>query len=409
MPLANPSMSALVYYRSVPRYVASQAAHRLWPRRFWAGLAPLALRRVPIPQPRPGWVLVRNRLCGLCGSDLNLLRGAESFLLEPYASFPAILGHEVVGEIAWAPVDSSWQQGERVAVEPILDCAVRGRPPCRFCAQGSYNLCEAFTRGPLAPGVITGLNRDVGGGWAEWLVAHPSRLVRLPPELPDDQAVLTDSLASALQPVLDHLPPEDAMVVVYGAGIIGQHTIRLLRHFRPQVRIIAVARHPFQQSLAAAGSADLVLIKPSRRELSEAVQARFLQTTLGGGNCEGGADYFFDCAGGRQALQEGLVVLRSRGTYVLMASTGKVAGVDLAPLWFRELRLTGSSMYADVTLQGRRVHTYSLAVDLLASGVYPTAGLLTHVFPLEEYRRALQTGMNKAATQSVKVALKLPG
>ena len=93
--------------------------------------------------------------------------------------------------------------------------------------------------------------------------------MRLPDELADETAVLTDSLASALQPVLDHLPPDEALVVVYGAGIIGQHTIRLLRHLNCQAKIIAVVRYPFQQTLAQAGGADVVLVKPSRRELGE--------------------------------------------------------------------------------------------------------------------------------------------
>jgi threonine dehydrogenase-like Zn-dependent dehydrogenase len=259
----------------------------------------------------------------------------------------------------------------------------------------------------MAPGSVLGFNRDVGGGLAEFMTAHPSQLVRLPDDLPDAKAVLTDSLASALQPVLEHLPPNDALVVVYGAGIIGQHVIRLLRLLNCRARIIAVARHPFQQNLAQAGGADEVLLKPSRRQLGEAVQARWLPTTLGGGNYEGGADFFFDCAGGRQALQDGLLILRSRGTYVMMASTGGVKGIDMSSLWFRELRLTGSAMYAYGPFRGQQVHTYTLAVELLASGDYPADGLVTHIFPLRDYRLAFQTAMNKAPSQSMKVAIRL--
>ncbi len=166
MPIAPVQMQALVYYRSVLRYLAVKAANRIWPHRFFHALAPVALKQVDLV-PREGWVILRNRLCGLCGSDLNLIRGSESYLLEPYASFPAILGHEVVAQIEWAPPDSPWQTGDRVAVEPVLSCQVRGLPPCRFCAQGKYNLCESFTQGPMAPGAILGMNRDVGGGLAE--------------------------------------------------------------------------------------------------------------------------------------------------------------------------------------------------------------------------------------------------
>ena len=394
MSQASIHMQALVYYRSVWRYLAAKAVSRIWPHHFFHWLAPVALRQVPLV-PREGWVILRNRLCGLCGSDLNLLRGSESYLLEPYASFPAILGHEVVAQVEWAPPGSPWQKGDRVVVEPVLCCQVRNLPPCRFCAQGKYNLCESFTQGPLAPGSILGLNCDAGGGLAEFMTAPPDRLIRLPESLTDEKAVLTDSLASALHPVMAHLPPDDALVVVYGAGIIGQHAIRLLRHLNCKARIVAVARHPFQDQLARAGGADVVLLKPSRRELGEALQARWLPTTLGGGNFEGGADYFFDCAGGQKALQDGLLLLRSQGRYIMMATTGSVKNVDLSPVWFRELRLTGSAMYAHGQFQGRQVHIYQQTVDFLASGAYPVDGLLTHIYPLAEYRQALQTAMDK--------------
>jgi threonine dehydrogenase-like Zn-dependent dehydrogenase len=107
-------------------------------------------------------------------------------------------------------------------------------------------------------------------------------------------------------------------------------------------------------------------------------------------------------------LQDGLVLLRGQGTYVLMATTGKVKDIDLSSVWFRELHLTGSAMYAFGQVQGRRVHTYQLAVDFLASGTYPTAGLLTHVYPLAEYRQAFQAAMDKSRSQSMKVAIR-PG
>ncbi len=402
-------MQALVYHRSIPRFLLAKGLNRLWPRHFFASLAPLRLREVPFTSPRPDWLVLRNRLCGICGSDLRLLRGSESLLLEPYASFPAILGHEVVAEVAAAPPGSDWRPRERVAVEPVLACGERGLPPCRFCAQGDYNLCENFTQGDLAPGVILGFHRETGGGLAEFLAAPPGRLVRLPENLPDEVAVFTDSLASALQPVLDHLPPDPATVVVYGAGIIGQHLIRALRALGSRARLVAVARYPFQRDLARAGGADVALLEPDRPALGRALGARLLPTTLGGGNLEGGADFFFDCVGSTRSLQEGLLALRGRGTYVLVATAAALGRVDFSSLWFRELRLTGSAMYGHGHFQGQRVRTYQLAVDLLARGDYPHQGLLTHILPLKDYRRAFKVAFNKRRHHSVKVALDMRG
>jgi threonine dehydrogenase-like Zn-dependent dehydrogenase len=400
-------MKALVYYRSVCRYLLAKGLNRFWPRTFFARLAPLKLQEMEFSLPGPAWVVLRPRLCGICGSDLRLLKGAESFLLEPYASLPAVLGHEVVGEVAEAPSKSGWAAGDRVVVEPLLPCAVRGAPPCRYCAAGEYNLCENFLAGELAPGVILGFTRGVGGGMAEMMAAHPSRLVRVPDNLPDEVAVLTDSLASALQPVLDNFPADRHTVVIYGAGIIGQHLIRLLRALGSAARVVMVARYRFQEELALEGGADVIRSNPSRALLGEAVGARLVPTTLGGGNLEGGADLFFDCVGSQSSLQEGLLTLRGRGTYVLVGTAGALGPVDFSSLWFRELRLTGSAMYAHGLCQGKTVRTYEKAVELLAQGDYPSQGLVSHLFRLDDYRRAFQTAFDKRRHQSLKVALDL--
>jgi threonine dehydrogenase-like Zn-dependent dehydrogenase len=400
-------MKALVYYRSVPRYLLAKGLNRFWPRTFFGRLAPLRLQKVEFKSFGAPWVVLRPRLCGICGSDLNLLKGAESFLLEPYASLPAVLGHEVVAEVVESPPESVWRAGDRVVVEPVLPCEVRGLPPCPSCAAGEYNLCENFLQGDLPPGAALGFTQGVGGGMAERMGGHPSRLVRVPDHLPDEVAVLTDSVASALQPVLDHFPEDRHTVVVYGAGIIAQHLIRLVRALCSAARIIAVARYPFQAELAREGGADLVLSNPSRAELGEAVGARLVPTTLGGGNLEGGADLFFDCVGGRASLQEGLLALRCRGTYVLVGTAATIGPVDFSSLWFRELTLTGSSMYAYSNFRGEKVRTYEKAVELLARGDYPSRGLVSHRFRLDDYRQAFQAAFDKRGHQSLKVVLDL--
>jgi len=130
-------------------------------------------------------------------------------------------------------------------------------------------------------------------------------------------------------------------------------------------------------------------------------------TTLKGGNLEGGADLFFDCVGSTTSLQEGLLTLRGRGTYVLVGTAGVIGPVDFSSLWFRELKLTGSSTFAHGVFQGQRLRTYEKAVALLARGDYPIRGLVSHLFRLADYRRAFQTAFDKRRHQGLKVVLDL--
>jgi threonine dehydrogenase-like Zn-dependent dehydrogenase len=397
-------MKALVYRQSVPLYLLSGLLSRVARRRFFPRVAPLGLQEIPFAPPT-GWVTLRVSLCGICGSDLNLVRGAESFLMEPYGSFPAVLGHEVVGEVLDPGAASDLRAGDRVVVEPVLSCEVRGGEACEFCRRGEHNLCERFTAGPLASGPVLGFNRSVSGGMAEFMAAHPSRVFRVPASMKNEDAVLTDAVASALQPVLDNFPDPGATVIVYGAGVIGLNIVRCLRALDWDGRLVVVARHAFQAELAKAGGADQVLRSPSRQELGQAVGARPLKTTLGGGNLEGGAGWFFDCVGSGRSLQEGLLCLKGRGRYVMVATAATIGKVDFSPLWFRELTMTGSNCYAYGILRGERVRTYALALDLIAAGKFPTQGLLTHVFPLSAWEKAFGVVFDKRGAGSVKVAL----
>ena len=67
-------MNALVYYRSVCRYLLAKGLNRLWPRTFFGRVAPLKLQEIDFRPPGPPWVVLRPRLCGICGSDLRLLK-----------------------------------------------------------------------------------------------------------------------------------------------------------------------------------------------------------------------------------------------------------------------------------------------------------------------------------------------
>jgi threonine dehydrogenase-like Zn-dependent dehydrogenase len=245
---------------------------------------------------------------------------------------------------------------------------------------------------------------------AERTAAHPSRLLAVPETMTDEDAVLTDSLASALQPVLDHFPADTATVLIYGAGIVGQHVLRCLRGLGSRSRILVAARHPVQVALATAGGADAVIGARSRRELAEAIGARFVPTSLGGGAIEGGVDVVFDCVGSSRTFGDGLIALAAGGVYVMVGAGARLDGVDISSLWFRELTVVGSSGCAagpDPRRPGERVRTYALALELLASGAYPTAGLLTHTFPLEQWRQAFGTAFDKRTSGSVKVAFDL--
>jgi len=401
-------MKALVLNISIPRYLFIKSVGRFFRKSLPPLFPPLRLKDVPRPRlPGEDWVLVKTSMCGICGSDLNTILGRESPSLEPYGSFPVITGHEAIGRLAELGKGiKGFEVGQRVVVENVLPCKTRGiEPPCKFCQQGQYNLCQNFDRGSIGAGVINGLNSKVGGGWGEYFPAHMSQLFPLPDGLPDEKAVLIDSLASALQAVASNPPADSDTVVAYGCGIIGIECIAIIRALFPNTKIIAVGRHPFQREAAANARANLVISdKNLVNEVAKTTGARILRPTISQPFLEGGVDIVYDCVGSPNSVDNSMRILRGGGKLTLIATAGMVEKIDMTRVWFKELEITGSSMFSHIDFEGKRMRTYQAAIDLLNSGRIDVTGWLTHVFPIDQYRLALKTALDKRRYKSIKVA-----
>ena len=131
---------------------------------------PLRLAEVPEPVPGPGELLLRVRACAVCRTDLHVLDGDL-----PHPKLPLVLGHEIVGVVeGLGPGTSRFAPGDRVGV-PWLGSTCGS---CRFCAEGSENLCDAAR--------FTGYDRD--GGFAERTVADERFCFPVPDAFPDVEA-----------------------------------------------------------------------------------------------------------------------------------------------------------------------------------------------------------------------------
>ena len=150
-------MRALVFENSLPRLAATRVLSWITPRAFVGPTAPLRQRDVPEPAlPADDWLLLRTRLCGICGSDTKqvFLNGDLDNPMTALISFPQILGHEVVGTIERVGAGVTRRRiGERVVLNPWLSCEPRGLEPCIWCRRGDLAQCLCFTQGVVDPGV----------------------------------------------------------------------------------------------------------------------------------------------------------------------------------------------------------------------------------------------------------------
>ena len=391
-------MRALQVRHNVRRFGAARLLSVTSPKTS-ARIAPVDLRTVddPAKPAGSGWVKVRTRLSGICGSDLALIDGHASTYFEDFVSFPFIPGHEIVGEL---------ESGQRVVIEPVLGHAARGAvPPWESAAPADGDDYAHLVRGHLKPGIQTGFCCSTGGGWAPWFWAHDSQIHLVPDDMSDETAVLIEPLAGsvhaavmAAQHTNHHLTDTDSPIIaVLGAGTMGLGAIAALRGALPNARIIAGARYPHQIRFAKGFGADVVA---PGDEISRAVR-RMSGAHRIGASLSSGAHATINAVGDSSSIAMSINITRPRGAAVLLGMPGDTK-LDLTPLWHREVALLGAYTYGTEQIDGNDVRTFDLATALATR--IDAERLLSATYRLDQHVEALAHAAAAGRRGAVKIA-----
>ena len=339
---------------------------------FLLGPERVELRRVPVPDPGPGELLVKIGAATTCGTDVKVLRrGGHPRMLV----VPTPFGHEMAGTISaiGPPIEEKadrWKIGDRVVVANSAPCG-----QCEQCLRARENLCESL--------------RYLNGAFAEYVLV-PRRFAEvstwpIPDDLPFEVAALAEPLACVLHG-LEVCPLNGAAdTVVYGGGPIGLLFVNLLADAGHHV----VLADPNPQRLESArrmGAAEAVLVG---RDGGEAAR---LRRHAGRGD---GFDLAIEATGSPVAWEDALASVRSGGTVLLFGGCrpGTFIPLDTHRLHYLELTIKGAYHH--------RPATFERALDLLASGRIRTVELLSTERPLEEVEGALRSMMRKETLKVV--------
>lgn len=263
---------------------------------LWLEDGRLSIRNdLSIPVPPAGEALVRVRLAGICGTDLELVRGYY-----PYAGIP---GHEFVGEVADSP--DGTLIGCRIVGEINVSCG-----ECESCRRNLPTHCERRT--------VLGI-RDRRGAFAEYLTLPLRNLHRVPDTVPDEAAVFAEPLAAALQIQRQISINAGDRILLIGAGRLGQLIAQTLT--LTGCDLCVSARHPRQKAL--------LLSRGIRLIAEDEIPARHYDIVIEATGSPAG----FDLA--RRAV-------RPRGTLVLKSTYRDSVNVNLSSLVVDEISLLGS-------------------------------------------------------------------
>jgi len=279
----------------------------------------------PDPAPAPGESIVRVRMAGICGTDLELARG--------YMSYRGVPGHEFVGEV----VDTKTPAlaGRRVVGEINAAC---GR--CAWCLDGLGRHCPSRT-------VLGIVGRD--GAFAEFLRLPDENLIALPDSISDELGVFVEPVA-AIYEIFDQTKlRRDHKIAVLGDGRLGALAAIVLRA-EDYVPVLAGHHRGKLDRLAALG----LEVK--------------LEDQL-----DPGFDVVIDCTGSSAGLNRALALVRPRGTVILKSTAAASASLNLA-----------QAVVNEITIVGSRCGRFAPAIAGLASGKIDPRPLVSSIFPLDD-------------------------
>lgn len=324
-----------------------------------------AVADLPTPHAGPGELVLRNQVCGVCGTDVHIYHGEPgSADVNP----PVVLGHEYSGEVVEVGEGvTGFAVGDHVTVDPNIYCG-----HCAYCQNGKKQLCPSME--------AIGVTRD--GGFAQYSRIPASQAFKLEPTVPWEAAAMAEPLACCLHGIdLAGIQVGDKVCVV-GGGAIGLLMVQLAKLSGASQIVLSEPNEKRRQVGLQLGAN--AAIDPTRPDSQEA----FAQV-LGGG-----ANVVIECVGNVPAVKSAFQ-FAGKGATVLLFSVPKVDATFDLPLfdvYKKELTIKGSFVNPD---------THARAVALINSGKVDFDPIITHRFTLDQLPEAIAMQMSDASIKVV--------
>lgn len=324
-----------------------------------------AVADLPTPHAGPGELVLRNQVCGVCGTDVHIYHGEPgSADVNP----PVVLGHEYSGEVVEVGEGvTAFAVGDHVTVDPNIYCG-----HCAYCQNGKKQLCPSME--------AIGVTRD--GGFAQYSLIPAAQAFKLEPTVPWEAAAMAEPLACCLHGIgLAGIQVGDKVCVV-GGGAIGLLMVQLAKLSGASQIVLSEPNEKRRQVGLQLGAN--TALDPTRPDAQEA----FAQV-LGGG-----ANVVIECVGNVPAVKSAFQ-FAGKGATVLLFSVPKVDATFDLPLfdvYKKELTIKGSFVNPD---------THARAVALINSGKVDFGPIITHRFPLDQLPEAIAMQMSDASIKVV--------
>lgn len=302
----------------------------------------------PKPMPQNGEALIKLTYAGICNTDVEITKG--------YMGFKGICGHEFLGIVEEINSQDKTLLGKRVTGEINLGCG-----SCSDC----YNNMQRHCQNRQTLGIY---KKD--GAFAEYLTLPIENLLEIPENVKDEEAILIEPLAAALE-ILEqvHIKPADKIAVL-GDGKLGL--------------LISLVLSTTQADLTTIGKHENKLNILNK----QGIKTKFLKEV----NEIKCYDIVVDATGSVDGFEKAVSLVKPRGIFVLKSTVAAEKPLNLAPIVIDE-----------ITVAGSRCGQFKPALRLLQKNVLNLKPLITKIFNFNQAKEAFDFAQEKGV---LKVILK---
>ncbi len=319
----------------------------------------IGLEEVPVPKINDSQVLVKVNFASICGTDQHIFRGQ----FHPRTQLPLIPGHEFAGVIADTGKNViGFTPGEKVTVDPILWCG-----QCAACRAGHYPACTSLK--------LIGIDMD--GGFAEYVMADPGMIYRVPDHVPDEHAALIEILSIGFHASARAEVGTEDDVAIWGAGKVGQSILQAVKTItHGKVFIVDILQN--RLNMISPGYPDVILINAQEQDPVEMIRE------YTGGR---GVDIAFEAVGhavplkGFNPVRSCIQAIRGAGKVCVLGLADEPAQILMKELIWKEARIIASRVSHG---------EFSKAIDALSKGLLRPEIMITDILPLEKAREGFE-------------------
>ena len=323
----------------------------------------LELRRVPVPVPAPGEVLIRVHKTAICGSDVHIYKW--NTWAQQHVRPPQIIGHEYVGQIAALGAGvTGLHVGQRVSGEGHITC---GR--CRNCHSGNIQWCKDH--------VGVGVDRD--GAFAEYVCIPSRNVIIIDESLPEEVVAFFDAVGNATHTAL-MFPLVGEDVLISGAGPIGIIAAGICKYAGAR-RVVITDMNEYRLELAKKMGADAA-VNILREDIREIMRKQGLTE---------GFDVGLEMSGSGAAFQQMVSVMRNGGKISLLGLGDKPISMDMNQIITKGLTLQG--------IYGRKMDNWH-QMSYMVQGGLDVSPVITHRFHYTEFEQGF-AAMNSGKSGKV--------